>query len=185
MIEHQSMRVSVRKAEIKDVDVIAAVHVASWTNAYQGLVPNELSSERTLQFRELQWLEAFSHDDAIILVACDEDLSIKGFISASPMKSERSAVYLETLYVAPEAWGERIGSRLLYALAKMLISRKLKALVLRAFYYGRARGFYEYFGARRIADGEAPQTRTEDVVLVFDDLDNLVKRIESLLDPSQ
>jgi GNAT superfamily N-acetyltransferase len=177
------MRFIVRNAELEDIDAIAAIHVASWNRAYRGLVPEELSNERTLEFRARQWSEAFRREDAIILVACDEESSLKGFASASLIESERFSSYLETLYVAPEVWNMGIGSRLLAAVAKILLSRAANTLVLRAFHYGRAREFYERLGAQRASDDSAPQTRTDDVVLAFNDLNNLVKRVEIVQSP--
>jgi GNAT superfamily N-acetyltransferase len=174
------MRCTVRNAELHDIGAIAAIHVDSWNRAYKGLVPKELSNERTLEFRARQWSEAFRQGDTIILVACDEESSVRGFASASLIKSERFASYLETLYVAPEAWSMGIGSRLLSAVTKTLLSRATNTLVLRAFHYGRARAFYERLGAQRTSDNSAPQTRTDDVVLAFNDLNDLVKRVEAL-----
>jgi GNAT superfamily N-acetyltransferase len=151
--------------------------VAAWERAFRGIVPDDVIAGRTLDVRIGQWTRVLQKPDRVTLVACDEGHRIYGFASAESIREPHFQSYLETLYVAPEAWERGVGGDLLRAVAAELLDRGIGTLALRTLRLGAARGFYERLGARLVPEGIARDAgRFDDVVYGFDDLARLAKR---------
>jgi hypothetical protein len=69
----------IRIATRDDIPGLARVHVQSWLETYQGLMPQEILDAITLEARILQWEQTFDHPHGIF-VALEGDQVI-GFAS--------------------------------------------------------------------------------------------------------
>lgn len=171
------MPTHIRRAVPEDASGIARVHVAAWERAFRGIVPDDVIAARTLEVRIGQWMRVLQKSDRVTIVACGDDDLIFGFASAEPIREPKFQSYLETLYVAPEAWERGLGRELLQAIAAELLDRGIGTLALRTLRLGAARSFYEHLGARLVPEGIVRDAgHFDDVVYGFDDLARLAKR---------
>lgn len=90
---------------------IAEVHVRSWQQAYQDLLPSDYLASLSIKQREEQWLEILASGSSETLL-CLLDQTIVGFLSygASRDKVANSAVAeIMALYIEPNQWRKGIG----------------------------------------------------------------------------
>ncbi|KGM08519.1 GNAT family N-acetyltransferase [Cellulomonas carbonis] len=115
--------VIIRPATVDDAEQIAAVHIASWREAYAGAVPEEYLARMDVHERATRWqsvLESSARDDIQVWVAEDEeDGHVVGFASVGPSRdedAERTTVEIYTIYLEPAAWGRGVARRLMRTL---------------------------------------------------------------------
>jgi L-amino acid N-acyltransferase YncA len=101
------MPIEVRKAELRDVPAMAAIHVAAWERTYRGVLEDEIIDERTVELRTRVWTEKLSDPPPreVVLVAEVED-GVAGFITGIPSPYEdqdpERVINLNILYLDPE-----------------------------------------------------------------------------------
>ena len=71
--------VKIRPATQRDVAAIAAVHVQTWREAYQDLLPQADLDKLSVEKRKDQWREAVEFNDPQVQVAIDGDRLV-GFV---------------------------------------------------------------------------------------------------------
>ena len=126
----------IRHATPADLPAIAALHLASWQDAYRGLLPDAyldgpLPAEMAERWRALP-------DPALVLVAQD------GFACCL---LGRPVSYLDNLHARPGARRGGTGRRLMARLSAELVSRGEAALALTVIdANARARAFYSAMG---------------------------------------
>jgi GNAT superfamily N-acetyltransferase len=96
----------IRAATPADARKIAEVHVASWQAGYQGLVPDWYLARQSVDHRHGQWVDILASEESSVLVAGEID----GFIAFVPAQRE-----IRALYVAPDRFGQGVGTSLLQA----------------------------------------------------------------------
>ena len=162
----------VREASIGDAAVIAGLHVRSWQTAYRGIVPNAILDGLSIDARRAFWAHAIGRSstepstDARIWVVEEEGV-VRGFAHSRPSRDEdaaRGTGEVHSIYLAPEAWGRGLGTRLLEHATADLRARGFTPLILWVIEANfRGRQFYERAGW--LADG-ARQPIDFDGVLV-------------------
>jgi len=94
-----------RKASIDDVQQIALIHVTSWADAYQGLMPKAYIERYTLTRRELLWRKIISKNLSEVFVA-QVDCRLVGFLSFDRVQEKDLLLgqhfELSSLYVLPK-----------------------------------------------------------------------------------
>jgi ribosomal protein S18 acetylase RimI-like enzyme len=150
---------SVRAASVDDVTAIQHVARATWHAAYDEVLgPSAVDEQVDECYRDDVLAEAIESEEVIYLVVDDgEDLI--GYASAGPSEQfedcqDEEVAQLYTIYVAPEYWGDGIGSRLVDEVVDRLRNDGYDALricVLAANDVGRA--FYESYGFPVIEEG--------------------------------
>ncbi|MDD2705651.1 MAG: GNAT family N-acetyltransferase [Acidocella sp.] len=149
--------IAIRRARLSDAAGIAAVHVATWRNAYANVLPEAflagLSSSRLAGYYEhgirlglgLHVAAAYGNGT---------QPAILGFSSACRSRNKTLAEgEVETLYVLDDYRDQGLGGQLLRASAKHLAQlgcRSAYAWVLRD---NPARYFYTRMGGKHIASG--------------------------------
>lgn len=115
--------VIIRPATVDDAEQIAAVHIASWREAYAGAVPEEYLARMDVGERAGRWravLEPRPGNETQVWVAEDEDdHHVVGFASVGPSRdedAERTTVEIYTIYLEPAAWGRGVARRLMRTL---------------------------------------------------------------------
>ncbi len=107
--------VSVRPARPEDAERIARVQLATWRQAYEGLLPPETLDTPEVQLAAV-WLNAIETraPRSRVLVAMDR-AELVGFLASAPSLDEDAGLEVSALLVEPR-WGRRgHGSRLVAA----------------------------------------------------------------------
>ncbi|MCL9663663.1 GNAT family N-acetyltransferase [Curtobacterium albidum] len=106
---------TVRPADVRDADAIAAVHVQAWREAYAHLLPAEFLAALDVDARAARWRGIVAEPDVDVLVATVDD-TVAGWASAGPGRGERPRDReLEGIYVLAEHHGSGAGQALLDA----------------------------------------------------------------------
>ena len=123
-----------RKASVEDVTQIALIHVTTWSETYQGLMPEAYIQGYSLERREILWHKIISKSLAEVLVVevlsdeSDEKPTsfLAGFLSYEKAKGCESQLNgcfsLSSLYVMPEYQGFGVGRGLYQAFEEALFA---------------------------------------------------------------
>lgn len=102
----------IRKASIDDAAQIAHIHVTSWAETYQGLMPKAYIEGYTLVRREALWRKIISQNLSEVWVA-EIDSRLVGFLSYDTVKEEGAILdhqfELSSLYVLSQYQAIGIG----------------------------------------------------------------------------
>jgi len=146
------MGLLVRRAEPQDAPAVARVHVASWRQAYRGLLPQEYLDSLSVEARTMTWAKAFSQlpgQSSTTLVG-ELDGQIVGFASVGPSRdddTDTATGELWGLYLDPAHWGTGQGHTLhTEALDVTRASGATEATLWVLTTNQRARNFYERHG---------------------------------------
>jgi ribosomal protein S18 acetylase RimI-like enzyme len=149
----------VRAAVREDAGAIAAVHVATWRDAYAGLMPAEILDALDVGQRAEAWRGRLGAlPDRVFVFVFERHGEVRGFVSAGPDRQGRASGEVFAIYVDPSRQGLGAGRRLLEAAGRRLAEAGFAEASLWVLATNRAaRGFYESQGWR--ADGtEQPWT---------------------------
>jgi ribosomal protein S18 acetylase RimI-like enzyme len=131
----------IRPAAPSDLKEIAAIHAASWKDAYSDVFPAEFLAGQIDRHFSNHWCEIDIKNEDIVLVA--ERNTLVGFIAVWC----RPIPFIDNLHVKPSQRSKKIGSALMKAGARELINRGYKTGFLWVFQNNeRAIQFYERLG---------------------------------------
>jgi GNAT superfamily N-acetyltransferase len=138
----------IREATLDDARGIAVVHIATWQDAYRGIVPDDVLDTMDVDARTARWHEGISAPEGPIRVATD-DAKVVGWACYGPSRDDdaRGPVgELYGIYVSSSYWGTGVGPALMDdALAWLRVHFPVSTLwTLDA--NARARRFYERTG---------------------------------------
>ena len=155
----QDTEVTIRTADVADAAAIAQVHVASWQEAYAGIVPVEHLNTLEAGAREEDWAEHLRNGprDGVRTWVADDGTRIVGFASVGPARDEDAArgdEEIYSIYLDPKMWGKGVARDLMRTvLAEVSPQGALTLWVLadneRARHFYRRHGFKED-GAERL-----------------------------------
>lgn len=138
----------VRAARADDSRRLAEIHVTSWREAYQGLLPDEFLRALSVDSRHEWWsrrLTALEKGGEILVVA-DSDMP-EGFAFLGPCSATEGEIY--AIYIDPRRWRHGLGTELLGASERALLSGGFKQAILWVLEGNqRGRSFYENQGWR-------------------------------------
>jgi ribosomal protein S18 acetylase RimI-like enzyme len=140
--------VTIRPAGSADAGTIARIHVASWREAYAGIVPETYLAAIDEESRRNRWSEILSGSDSRTWIA-EVDRRTVGFASVGPSRDEDAEPgdqELYSIYLDPEAWGRGVARELMRTvLAELPAGTPLSLWVLadneRAQHFYRRHGF--------------------------------------------
>lgn len=138
----------IRPARVSDAPGIAAVHVASWRESYQGVIPDEILDRQSVEAREIFWrghLDQPSRGGWVL----EGEGGIVGFGDCGPnhdpMLDAQSEI--NSLYLLRRAQGRGDGKRLLQIMLQALRDGGYSSAGLWvAKGNAKACGFYEHLG---------------------------------------
>lgn len=116
---------SLRPATASDASAIAALHTASWRDAYADILDPDFLAGPIEADRLALWggRLAEADDDLIVHVAEAEDREIVGFICAFRNADPEWGSLIDNLHVSPRMRGNGLGETLLRSTASLLASR--------------------------------------------------------------
>lgn len=141
--------IEVRRAVVEDAPELARVHVASWAETYQGLMPEDflkmMTSPVRQERRQTLWQQTLEAGEESVFVA-EQDGTLVGFTSGGPGTFAGYDAELFTFYLLKSAQGGGIGRALAQTLAADLAVWGYASLMLWVLDVNPARAFYEYLG---------------------------------------
>jgi GNAT superfamily N-acetyltransferase len=149
----------VRRATGTDLPHIAEIHVASWCDAYRGVIPDAAIDARTVESAAQMWAASLAKFPDNLAVAEMAAGHIAGFSCAGPVTdTERSAPYefeVYALHVRPGRRRNGIGAALLHAaIARARDDLGLRSMIIRTLQgLHLSRRFYEREGGTLISEG--------------------------------
>ena len=131
----------IRPAAQSDLQGIAAIHAASWKDAYASVLPAEFLAKQIDIDLARHWSEIQIQSEDLLLVA--EEDSLVGFAAIWC----RPIPFIDNLHVKPSCRSKGVGSALMKAAAKELINRGNQTAYLWVFESNKnAIRFYERLG---------------------------------------
>lgn len=116
MVE-DAVEVLIRPATAADADSIARVHIASWREAYSGVVAEEHLDRLGTAERAREWRAVLADlGRGTTVWVAQEGEDILGFASLGPSRDEdadRTTLEIYTIYLEPSAWGRGVARELM------------------------------------------------------------------------
>jgi len=145
---------TIREANLKDLENIAGLHAQSWRDNYHSVLSAEYLNNRVFSEREVIWRARLSNPQSnqMVFVAETED-TFCGFICVLGANHPKYGTIIDNLHVKSSSKGQGTGSSLLAAAASWAIANYsghhlyLEVLACNS----KAIGFYESRGAQNIA----------------------------------
>lgn len=149
-----TLSIDTRPAEAADAFGIAAIHDASWRQAYTGLIPHK-SLDTMIRRRDPKWWARAIRNSTRVLVM-ETDNQLVGYATIGPNRvsalSQEGEVY--ELYLMPEYQGVGIGKNLFLAAREQLVRLGFKGCVVWVLEENDpAMQFYRNAGGIDIAEG--------------------------------
>ena len=139
---------SVRSARPDDSRRLAEIHVTSWREAYEGLLPDEFLKALSVDSRHEWWsrrLGALEKGGEVLIVADSDVGSPEGFAFLGPCSVTEGEIY--AIYIDPRRWRHGLGSELLGAAERTLHGDGFSQAILWVLEGNqRGRSFYENQG---------------------------------------
>lgn len=146
-----TLTIEIRLARPDDAGAIAAVHDASWRNAYRGIIPGRALEAMVERRGPRWWSRAIERRTRIIV------LSFGGVIAGYASYGRNRASKLPyggeifELYVKPEYQGNGLGRRLFNAVRRDLSGNDIKSIVVWALADNEAAcAFYRRLGGQLV-----------------------------------
>jgi ribosomal protein S18 acetylase RimI-like enzyme len=138
----------VRPATPPDARAIASVHVATWRDAYAGLLPDDLLAGLDAGQWAERWRERLAEPAAgVFALVFDLDGQVRGFVSGGPDRDGRPGGEVFAIYVDPDCQRRGAGRRLLGAAVRRLAEAGFTGASLWVLAGNHpSRGFYESQG---------------------------------------
>ena len=142
--------VSIRLADVSDAQAIATVHVRSWQEAYDGIVPADHLASLDTAARAEHWATDLRNGprDHVRTWVAHTPGEIVGFVTLGPSRDEdagRNDHEIYSIYLDPGRWGQGVARDLMRAVIADVAGRSPISLwVLAA--NERARHFYRRNG---------------------------------------
>ncbi|HMC72191.1 MAG TPA: GNAT family N-acetyltransferase, partial [Mycobacteriales bacterium] len=137
-----------------DVAAVTRLQVASWREAYAGIIPSGYLAAMSAAEREQRHLARVQDPEprAAYLLA-ERDGSILGMTNVGPARDEdldpAAVGEIRAMYVDPPAWSTGVGAALMHAALEHLLRHGAGAVTLWVLEgNARARAFYERWGFR-------------------------------------
>lgn len=149
----------IRRATEADIPHVAQIHVASWRDAYRGVIPDAVIDVRTVEGAIEMWSANLAKYPANLTVAETPDGQIAGFSCAGPVtNTERSGPYefeVYAMHVRPDIRRNGIGAALLrHAIKRARDELHMRSMIVWTLEDLRlSRRFYEREGGEVVKRG--------------------------------
>ena len=157
--EHQ---VTLRRAQRRDANSIAAIRIAAWQTAYRGIMPDAYLDQMCLD-SDVERMQTWVWDSASSPhLVCEVDGRVVGWVfllaPARDKDLEPQTVELAACYVEPSFWGRRIGHQMVAEAVELARACGMRTMVLWVLEQN-VRALHFYGGEGFELDGERRQVR--------------------------
>jgi len=130
--------------------------VATWKTTYRGMIPDALLDNLSVEEREPRWLELLSTAGEMMLVACDEDGTVVGFVAGGAERSGQLGCdgEVHAIYLLERVQRQGVGTLLVSRLVQELRARGFTSMALWVLAENPFRKFYDALGGKVIAERE-------------------------------
>ncbi|NOT03423.1 MAG: GNAT family N-acetyltransferase [Anaerolineales bacterium] len=147
---------NIHRAVLDDAAHIAQVHIASWRETYQGLVPDDFLNNLSVERRTAQWAASLLNpaDEYHNVLVAEVDQKIIGFANFGNER-ENDANYrgeLFAIYILKSSHNKGIGRKLVHKVAQDLLTRQVESMLVWVLAKNPARRFYERLGAKLLRE---------------------------------
>lgn len=145
----------IRKATFDDAAEIANVHINSWREAYQSLLPQDFLDDRPLYFKNRYELwKKVTKNSQLTFVAETTDNGVVGFINGDIARDDkfRGQVEIYCIYLMKKFHGQGIGYSLLKKFFKSSVEKGFEKSYLWVLKNNPTIKFYERAGAKFTGD---------------------------------
>jgi RimJ/RimL family protein N-acetyltransferase len=146
-MDHERDDLTIRPATAADASAIARIHVASWREAYAGIVPTQYLANLDVAARQAWWDDVLGQPASRTWVA-ELDQRTVGFAHLGPAGDEDAEpedLELYAIYLDPETWGRGVARDLMRAVLDAVPASSAVSLWVLAD-NERARRFYKRHG---------------------------------------
>lgn len=101
-------------ANLEDARAVAEIHVATWRDAYTGIVPTEHFATKTVESREAMWRETITKGSPKLYVAKISEVVV-GWVSFGASRNKGATKHdaeIWAIYVASSHWSKGVGKAL-------------------------------------------------------------------------
>lgn len=150
--------ISIRQAEVADAQEIARVHVDTWRETYQGLIPDRVLQTLTHRKRQGQWRRILAGKERLGTLVAEADGEIVGFAGRGRNRdiASRFTGEIFTLYVLQEWQGFGLGKVLFDQSREALSASGHDRMIIWVLANNPATKFYEWQGGLTIAERDEP-----------------------------
>ena len=140
----------IRKANFKDAQAIAEVHVDTWCTTYEGIIPTEFLNKLDYSERKHSWEKNIMRTENVVFVVENEEDQIIGFADTSRRENnvELNSIDLTSLYLLEAYQGRGIGKLLMKTLFEHYKEQGYDKVYVEVLADNNTRYFYEYLGAK-------------------------------------
>lgn len=142
-----------------DAEDLARLHIRSWRETYQGLLPDSFLNRMSIPVHTRRFAASLIKpgEREATLVAADRE-GLVGYAAGGPSRAKRPGeAEITTLYVLRAAQGYGLGRRLLTHIAQVFAANEATSLMLSVLRDNiPARGFYEHLGGQAEAPRREP-----------------------------
>lgn len=142
---------TIRKADLRDTQEIAKVHVESWKTTYADIVPDEYLQNLTYESREQIWINSIPNGG--VFVAENKEGNIVGFSSGGKERSGKYSGFdgeLYAIYILKEFQGQGIGKALVKPIIEEILEMGFNSILVLVLKDNSSRLFYEAIGGEKI-----------------------------------
>ncbi|WP_053220484.1 GNAT family N-acetyltransferase [Virgibacillus senegalensis] len=144
----------IRKAELKDAEQIANVHVSSWKSTYFELINEKDMSNITFENRKALWetILKMPASGQVALVVEKEDGDIIGFVSGGKERTKRFGYDGEiyAIYLLADYQRQGLGTKMLAAFTDEMVKEGYQSMLVWVLTKNPSSKFYAKHGARQI-----------------------------------
>jgi ribosomal protein S18 acetylase RimI-like enzyme len=149
-----TLTIDIRKAEPRDADAIADVHMEAWRGTYSGIIPHRTLTSMINRRGAGWWANAIRRAATVLVIDIGGNIAGYATIGKNRARELRQQGEIYELYLRPEYQGIGLGSRLFAAAKARLADLGLKGVVVWALEENQnALSFYTGAGGRDIAEG--------------------------------
>lgn len=139
-----------REATIADSPEVASVHVRSWRESFDGIVPRAFLDKMSVEQRTEAFAGRFSEASYGMYVAEAEESGVVGFADYGEPRDDVAGYEAElyAIYLLPEYQGRGVGQALFRRVVEALVGSGKRSLYLLALDVSPYKSFYEKIGGR-------------------------------------